>query len=212
MTQNEHIVATSLYYYSNDNITSSSLSFKQHCDGQFLIWYPQEKHEWLEEVYGCQQSGPCVQYVGSVDTCEGRLLTFPNVLLHRVGPFKLMDPTKPGHRKILALFLVDPNIRVISTAHVPCQRKDWWIEATLDSKENTDVNSPHISSQTPSHAGPLNRLPREIQDLIFNEVDEFPMSMDDAKTFRLKLMKERQNFAINHGQLLEEFSFSLCEH
>ena len=123
-----------------------------------------------------------------------------------------MDPTKPGHRKILALFLVDPNIRVISTAHVPCQRKDWWIEATLDSKENTDVDSPRVSSQTPSHAGLLDRLPREIQDLIFNEVDEFPMSMEDAKTFRLHLMEERQKFTINHGQQLEEFSFSLCEH
>ena len=119
-----------------------------------------------------------------------------------------MDPTKPGHRKMLALFLVDPNIRVISTAHVPCQRKDWWIEATMDSKENTVVNSSHV----PSQARPLDRLPRELQDLIFDNVDDFPMSMEDAKTVRLKLIEERQNFTVSHGQLLEMFTFSLCEH
>ena len=81
--------------------------------------YPQNHFEWLSEVFGCENEGPTVQEIGSVETREARLLTFPNVLQHRVSPFKLADPTKPGHRKIVALFLVDPNIKVISTAHVP---------------------------------------------------------------------------------------------
>lgn len=126
--QNEHIVATSIYYYSSTNITPSSLSFRQQCqsDIDYSICYAAERdHDWLLDVFGCEQHGPAVQYVGSVLTPEGRLLTFPNILQHRVEPFKLEDPTKPGHRKIVALSLVDPNIRVISTANVPCQRLDW---------------------------------------------------------------------------------------
>ncbi|KAF9481713.1 hypothetical protein BDN70DRAFT_919662, partial [Pholiota conissans] len=125
---NEHIVATALYYFSNSNITPSSLSFRQwfSYDDTIDIQYEQNKSAWLHPIYGCEQDGPAVQNVGGVETQEGRLLTFPNILQHRVGPFKLADPTKPGHRKIVALFLVDPNIKVISTAHVPCQQQDWW--------------------------------------------------------------------------------------
>jgi hypothetical protein len=86
--------------------------------------YPQNVHGWLEEVYGCRNEEAAVQEVGSVLCKEGRLLTFPNILQHQVQPFELADKTKKGHRKILALFLVDPGIRVISTANVPPQQKD----------------------------------------------------------------------------------------
>jgi hypothetical protein len=51
-----------------------------------------------------------VQTIGNVECREDRLIRFPNTLQHLVGPFELEDPTKPGHRKILALFLVDPNV------------------------------------------------------------------------------------------------------
>lgn len=67
-----------------------------------------------------------MQDVGGVDTREGRLFIFPNTLQHGVGLFKLADPAAPGHRKAVALFLVDPNVKIISTANVPCERQDWW--------------------------------------------------------------------------------------
>lgn len=47
---------------------------------------------------------------------------------HCVSPFRLEDPTKPGHRRFIALWLIDPHVRVVSTANVPPQQKDWWIE------------------------------------------------------------------------------------
>lgn len=53
-----------------------------------------------------------VQEIGAVDTKEGRLVTFLDVLQHQVQPFKLVSPSKPGHRKMIALFLIDPNIKV----------------------------------------------------------------------------------------------------
>lgn len=153
----------------------------------------EEGHEnWLKSVFGCEQNGPCVQDVGSVVCKEGRLLTFPNVLQHRVGPFRLQDTSKPGHRKILALFLVDPAIRIISTAHVPPQRKDWWNEELV-------------------RQGALNRLPRELQIQIFDKAD-FPLTQKEAERLRLVLMKERKSFSVRHQETFERNVFSLCEH
>jgi hypothetical protein len=43
----------------------------------------------------------------------------------QVQPFKLADPTKRGVRKILVFFLVDPGVRVLSTARVPPQQLAW---------------------------------------------------------------------------------------
>jgi hypothetical protein len=45
----------------------------------------------------------------------------------QVQPFKLADPAKPGVRKILVFFLVDPGTPVLSTARVPPQRLDWMV-------------------------------------------------------------------------------------
>ena len=95
--------------------------------------YPQNEHDWLWELFGCVNDHAAVQEVGSVLCTEGRLLTFPNILQHKVQPFKLADASKNGHRKILALFLVDPGIRVLGTASVPPQQRDWWSEEVMKS-------------------------------------------------------------------------------
>jgi len=58
------------------------------------------------------------QELGDVVTSEGRLVVFPNVLQHRVQPFELTDRSKAGHRKIVALFFVDPALRVPSSATI----------------------------------------------------------------------------------------------
>ena len=111
--KNEYICATALYCYSNENIENITLAFRQlsSIEAVMEINYPRDYHDWLPAVFGCEDGGPGLQFVGSVDTREGRLLTFPNILQHQVQPFSLVDPSKPGHRKILALFLVDPHLR-----------------------------------------------------------------------------------------------------
>ena len=43
---------------------------------------------------------------GSVKTKAGRCIAFTNIYKHCVSPFKLVDPSRPGHRKILVFFLV----------------------------------------------------------------------------------------------------------
>ncbi|KAF5858575.1 hypothetical protein ETB97_004260 [Aspergillus alliaceus] len=123
---NEHICATALYYFSSYNITDSRLAFRQESryeEGD--IGYEQDHIEWLVDIFGCEQNGPLLQEVGDVLCKEGRLLTFPNILQHRVRPFQLADPTKPGYYKIIALLLVYPNIQIISTENIPPQREDW---------------------------------------------------------------------------------------
>ena len=157
--------------------------------------YEQDDHAFLPAVFGCHQGGPGVQVVGGVKTIEGRLLTFPNILQHQVQPFELVDSSKPGHRKILALFLIDPNRRIISTANVPPQQRDWWRDAV---------------AETPGHS--FGKLPVELQRHICDYVEEFPISLDEAKEIRLELMEERKTFVVDQGIAFESLEFSLCEH
>ena len=155
--------------------------------------YEQGDHDWSEAIFGLANESTTVQNVGDIVCKEGRLLTFPNLLQHRVAPFELEDPSKAGHRKILALFLVDPNITVISTAHVPPQQRDWWSEEIIAT-------------------GSLDRLPRELQNQLIQDVDDFPIGLDEAKEIREKLMEERKKFVIEQNNGFKAASFSLCEH
>lgn len=82
---NEHICATALYYLDSENISPSSLSFRMQTDRDLDDDFQtgQDAYKWVEEVYGTELgggSGPALQNYGSVETREGRLLAFPNVL------------------------------------------------------------------------------------------------------------------------------------
>ncbi|KAF5323842.1 hypothetical protein D9611_008231 [Ephemerocybe angulata] len=198
---NEAICASAIYYYSSENITSSSLSFRQQSPNINYedVDYPQNYHEWLPQVFGLSNEEDTIQYLGSVDTREGRLITFPNVLQHQVQPLKLADPTKPGHRKILALFLVDPHTSVISTADIPPQRLEWWSEELLSKEQGRDADA-------------LTNLPNELKVQIFSGVEGFPIGMDEAKEQRERLMEERKSFVLSHQAQFAGAIISLCEH
>jgi len=183
--KNEHICAIALYDYDTSNVTESHVSFRQlsNVDDAYAVDCEEEENEWLKEVFGGEEDSPAVQDIGDIVTKEGRLLTFPNNFQHRVGPFSLADKTKPGHRKILALFLVDPHIRIISTANVPCQRKDWWAQ--------------EFRAQ-----GLFRKLPDELMKEIVDNVEDFPLGMDEAKELRTELLEHRNNFEEDYdGQL-----------
>ncbi|KAL1965794.1 hypothetical protein VTN77DRAFT_5115 [Rasamsonia byssochlamydoides] len=159
---NEHICATALYYYDEQNITKSNLAFRQSIDAEVMgLSHEQYEYESLEICYGIQNEEAAIQELGHVLTRPGRLLAFPNVLQHQVQPFRLADPTKPGHRKIFAMFLVDPYVRVLSTANVPPQRRDWWA---------VEVRK----------IPPFDTLPKELFDMIIGFVDGFPLSWEEA--------------------------------
>ncbi|KAF2400817.1 hypothetical protein EJ06DRAFT_556315 [Trichodelitschia bisporula] len=155
---NEHICSTLLYDYDCENITASYLEF-----------YQMISHDALEEVIENMCDSKCTSRL-----YDGRAIGFPNVQQHRITPFKLAGRTKPGHRKILALFLVDPSQRVLSTANVPPQQRDWWAQAVR--MERT---------------GKLSQLPAELFNNVMENVD-FPSSLTEAKTQREESRTERK--------------------
>jgi hypothetical protein len=85
---NEHICATSLYYLDSENITNSNLSFRMqtsaYLNDEDDYNVGQDSYNWMSSCFGtglgCGNS-PCLQNYGSVETRQGRLLAFPNVLL-----------------------------------------------------------------------------------------------------------------------------------
>ncbi|MFJ5708082.1 DUF4246 domain-containing protein [Streptomyces sp. NPDC093105] len=116
---NERIVSTGIYYWDSENITESGLSFRAGIDDPE---YEQNDHNGMRDVYGLENEDALNQLLGTASTPAGRCLAFPNVLQHRVDSFRLADPGRPGHRKILAFFLVDPERRIVSTSDVPPQQ------------------------------------------------------------------------------------------
>ena len=116
---NERIVSTGIYYWDSENITDSRLSFRAAVGDPD---YEQNDRNGVREVYGLADEDAMNQVLGSAETRAGRALAFPNIFQHRVDPFRLADPSRPGHRKILAFFLVDPSVTIVSTSDVPPQQ------------------------------------------------------------------------------------------
>lgn len=163
------------------------------------LGYEQNEHHFLQAVYGLPDDvdgfggDDITQDLGGVLCKEGRLLTFPNTVQHRVSSFSLADPSKPGHRKILALFLVDPHRRAISSANVPPQREDWGQER----QELVDQA--------------LSQLPAELRNMVEKDFGSM-MTMEEAKKLRLELMEERGLRSQFSNKSFEAGHFSLCEH
>ena len=116
-------------------------------------------HSCFREL-GLHDEEPLNQHLGAVSTLAGRCIGFPNVLQHKVSGFELADPLKPGHRKILVLFLVDPCKRVLSTSSVPPQQMDWYLQELKFVKRLQEPEMPcdvfeHIMSFVD---GPMRRL------------------------------------------------------
>ncbi|WP_405725254.1 DUF4246 domain-containing protein [Streptomyces sp. NBC_00028] len=124
---NERIVSTGIYYWDSENITESHLSFRAALTEPD---YEQSDDNGVREVYGLENEGELNQVLGSASTPAGRCLAFPNILQHRVGSFRLADPTRPGYRKILVFFLVDPSQKIVSTSDVPPQQP-WSDSSTM---------------------------------------------------------------------------------
>ncbi|KAI8846263.1 hypothetical protein BC829DRAFT_491421 [Chytridium lagenaria] len=103
--------------------------FREIFNGEDLP-YEQNEHRGIEIVYGLfNEESVNLQASGLAESQEGRCLVFPNSNQHRVPSFELEDKTKPGHRKMLVFFLVQPNRMIPSTRHVPPQQQDWAAES-----------------------------------------------------------------------------------
>jgi hypothetical protein len=236
---NEHIVGTALYYLDSENITETHLDFRTFTTSyqQDDFQVGQDAYHWMESIYGvrlgCGSGSACFQKYGSVLTPQGRLLAFPNVFHHRVSGFRLADPTKPGHRRFIALWLVDPQTRIISTANVPPQQADWWVErvfgAAPGDREKAMSGMPVEIKQLLVERGMGGqavaealaqgkagepKLPAELLEMVRKELgdDGLPMSREEAEEHRRKLMSARSAFQDEARNKWKEERYSFCEH
>ena len=115
-----------------------------------------------------------MQGIGDVITKTHRCVAFPNLYQHQVQPFRLEDPTKPGHRKILVFFLVDPTQKVLSATDVAPQQREWVTEAMYHAGQNS----------------PFSKLPFELLTMISSK-NEAAMTRSEAEKYREELMSER---------------------
>ena len=146
---------------------------------------------------------------------------------HRVSPFKLIDPTKPGHRRFIALWLVDPTKRIISTANFPPQQMNWYVDSLLGS--NNRARGEALSKLPPElinlfaekgfasvSAAREAQLPEELMDFVRKYFDDgkhsLPMSSEEASEHRKKLMRERSAFVQTSGKEWQRPSYNFCEH
>jgi hypothetical protein len=130
-------------------------------------YHQQDDEVCTRVLYGLGRDDACVQGRGQVITKQGRALAFPNIYQHQVQPFSLADATKPGHRKIVALFLVDPTQRIPSATTVAPQQRDWLLDTLSTGK---------IAST----------FPTELLERVMTSTGT--MTLEEAKAVRLDLM------------------------
>lgn len=155
-------------------------------------------HEDIQYDYcgGPPWPSQAVQYLGDVKTPDGRLIAYPNVMQHRTNSYDLLDATRPGHRRLLKMHLVDPHYRICSTRNVPPQRQDWWYDAGMG----------RIDWQK-------YEIPPEIEAEIETHVGELPITMDDAERLREQFREERKKkYEVLNEDDVEQYRFALCEY
>ncbi|KAJ7062903.1 hypothetical protein C8F01DRAFT_985972, partial [Mycena amicta] len=198
---NERIVASGIYYYDEENITESRLAFRVTTSPP--VYHRQDDELCSKVLYGMKRKSHCVQDIGSIETKSGRALVWPNIYQHRVrvSPFSLKDPSRPGHRKILAIFLVDPSIEPIPSATtVPPQQVNWALVAMEEAQRDPQSL--------------VSRLPPELVYAICEELEHAGgqyLGRTEAEKTRLDLMAERTVFVKGRRRELMD-SFHMCEH
>lgn len=131
-----------------------------------------------------------MNHLGSAITSQHRCIAFPNEYQHQVSPFELVDKTKPGHQKILTLFLIDPAAHRRSTAVVPPQQQEWRLNAT--------VANPVLKR----------RFSLEVIDLI-DSLGDGTMTRKKAEDYQLELMDERTTFVKENNEYIFSAPFSM---
>ncbi|KHN96906.1 WD40 repeat-like-containing domain protein [Metarhizium album ARSEF 1941] len=185
---NEHICGTALFYYDNENITESRLAFRTKSNREELdtgLDYGQSDYRSIARTFAIDPRpghDSTVQDIGSVLTRQGRAVFFPNLYQHQVRPFSLADPSRPGHRKILALFLVDPAIPVISTAQVPPQQPHWRAGQAAEAASSSGAAATDV------------------------------IDWAEAVRIRGELMNERSALQTQTTERYEQATFNFCEH
>ncbi|EAW08459.1 DUF4246 domain-containing protein [Aspergillus clavatus NRRL 1] len=176
---NEHVIAMMHYVFHMDNVQDPVLEFRQISEIASLLDVEHEHndHAWLKQVYDLEVGEPSVQVIGKIRSTLGRAVTYPSTLQHRMNRFGLVDKTRPGSAKAVIIFLIDPNVRIISTANIPPQRLDWTFDG-VNPQELDGLN--HM----------LDKLTREFRE----RKDSLPISMNEARRLHDEVYWERAEY------------------
>lgn len=109
-----------------------------------------------------------------------------------MSPFEIVEKGRRGERAFVALWLVDPHRRVLSTANVPPLRRDW-MEGCLG-----EGGAEGVEEKVRKRFG----LGEGVR----------PMAVEEAREHRRKLMEERSISREVETQVWEETSYGFCEH
>jgi len=191
----ENIVATGLYIlYRSQSLAGGELMFKRQYTseegGHFMRSVPQTRNCYANEMI--HQGW---QPLGKLKTPEGRFIVFPNSHAHKLTKLENLGK-EPASRTIIVFFLVHPDVKLISTAHVPSQ--------------NWTMNQRGVKA--------LMEKQMEIWGLAIDECEsalqeilgfvKWGFTIDEAKKHRLKLMEERKY----NKQTWNIREVELCEH
>ncbi|KAJ5542411.1 hypothetical protein N7535_004831 [Penicillium sp. DV-2018c] len=175
-TLNEHVCATAFLVYDHENTHDAYMEFRNIIETDTLSEIEHEPNDfiWLRQVFGLKNGEPAIQMPGTIRARPGRVIMYPSVVQHRFT-FELIDKTKPGYARALVFFLVDPNIRIISTANIPPQRVDW-------------------TKDIPETEGGIRAAMEKLALDNLKVKDDMPMSLEEALDLRIKTMQGIKEF------------------
>ncbi|KAJ5963897.1 uncharacterized protein N7479_003773 [Penicillium vulpinum] len=176
-TMNEHICAAAIISYDHTNVLDPCMQFRNMVESDMLSEIEHEPNDfiWLRQVFGLENGEPAIQYPGSIQAGVGRVIMYPSTIQHKFTRFELKDKAKPGHARAMVFFLVDPNIRIISTANIPPQRLDW-AKDIPETKQGVKADLAKAALDNMKSKG------------------DMPMSLEEAMDTRLKVLQEVEEF------------------
>ncbi|KAF7718990.1 Uncharacterized protein PECH_000170 [Penicillium ucsense] len=174
---NEHICASAYIMFENDNLEDPVIEFRSHVERVALseVEHDPQDFIWLKQVFGLCNGEPAIQRPGSIKCRVGRSVIFPSTVQYRFTHYELKDKSRAGHARALVFFLVDPNIRIISTANCPPQRLDWTLDIRGDEEDKKAA---------------MVAIALDNRD----KKDAMPMSLDEALQLRYKFLSELIEF------------------
>ncbi|KAJ2831222.1 hypothetical protein GGI24_001644 [Coemansia furcata] len=144
----ERIFAVGLYFYDVENIASAKIKFRD------TVWPKKfRNHEDYHDFckahdVDTDHGGSCTytQDVGEVEIKSGSYICYPNFYQTKMPSFELADPTRPGHVKYIAFYIVDPTQRLVSTEIVPPQQPYWEMFSRHSPSANVVEGMSNVSS------------------------------------------------------------------
>ncbi|KAJ5178785.1 Protein of unknown function DUF4246 [Penicillium capsulatum] len=174
---NEHICAAAFLTIDVENMKEASMEFRNIVDVDTLASVEHEQNDfiWLRQIFGLENGEPAIQRSGSIKCKPGRVVMYPSTVQHRQTKFELQDKSKKGYTRGLLFYLVDPNMRIISTANIPPQRLDWTLDARSEDGDLTGSMA-QLALDNRDKKGPM------------------AMSLNEALSSRIDALKELIEF------------------